>query len=149
MFILIGARLFVTTYFDANMRFISDTQLTTERGAGIYFPEAIAKTTDEIVRYIQQRVPPDEYVFSQSNAGSPYLFLSGRRNPSSAQFWRGVGVSASERAATLDELERRQVKLIITNEQTMAGETYEPLRDYIDRNFKHSARFDKVLILSR
>ena len=93
-FLLISARLFFNTYFESNLRFKSNTELNAERGRGVYFPESIAKKTDEIVSYIQQRVPANGYIFAQSNAGSPYLFLADRKNPSSAQFWGGVGVSS-------------------------------------------------------
>lgn len=147
--LLIGGRLLFMTYFDSAFRFKSDTQLNGERGRGVYFPEATAKEIDEITSYIQQRVPADGYIFAQSNSGSPYLFLANRKNPSTAQFWGGVGVTPAERAATLEEIDRRQVKLIITSDEIVAEEKYEPLRDYINRNFKSAARYKDVLILER
>jgi hypothetical protein len=149
LFMLIGLRLFVTTYFDEHLHFISNTQLSSARGVGVFFPKSVAKTTDDIVDYIQQQVPVDEYIFAQSNAGSPYLFLAGRRNPSSAQFWGGIGVTESERAATLDEIKHRRVRLVITNDEARGSEPYEPLREYIEDNFQTSVRFEKILILSR
>ena len=148
VFLLIGARLLFTTYFDG-LRFTSDTELTVERGRGVYFPREVAEQIDRIVVYVQQRVPADGYVFAQSNGGSPYFFLAGRKNPSTAQFWGGVGVSTAERAATLEEIDRKQVNLIITSDEVMTNEKYEPLKEYINRTFKTATHFGDVLILER
>lgn len=148
VFLLIGARLLFTTYFDG-LRFTSDTELTVERARGVCFPRDVAEQIDRIVVYVQQRVPADGYVFAQSNGGSPYLFLTGRKNPSTVQFWGGVGVSPAERAATLEEIDRKQVNLIITSDEVMSNEKYEPLKEYINRTFKTATHFGDVLILER
>src|SRR5262249_38748352 len=87
---LIGARLFAQTWFDNSLHFKSDTPLTIERGKGVYFPADKAAEIDSTARYIQERVPENGYFFAQSYAGSSYLFLANRRNPSGAQFWGGV-----------------------------------------------------------
>ncbi|MFL6216897.1 MAG: ArnT family glycosyltransferase [Blastocatellia bacterium] len=149
IFGLIGARLLFNTAFDAGLRFRSNTELKIARGRGVYFPAAQAREIESVVDYIQQHVPPEGYFFPQSYAGSSYLFLADRRNPSGAQFWGGVGVSAAERARTLDALEREGVHLIVTSEKDMAAERYAPLRDYIEQNFNESARFGEVVILER
>ena len=146
---LMGGRLLFSTTFDAHLRFKSNTPLAIERGRGVYFPAAQAREIESVVDYIQQRVPPDGYFFPQSYAGSSYLFLADRRNPSGAQFWGGVGVSPAERARTLDALEREHVNLILTSERDMAAERYAPLRDYIERNFRATASFGEVVILER
>jgi ribosomal protein RSM22 (predicted rRNA methylase) len=58
-----------------------------------------------------------------------------------------VGVSSAERAATLEEIDRKQVNLIITSDEVMTNEKYEPLKDYINRTFKTATHFGDVLIL--
>jgi Dolichyl-phosphate-mannose-protein mannosyltransferase len=146
---LMGGRLLFNTAFDAHLRFRSNALLTIDRGRGVYFPAAQAREIESVVDYIQQRVPADGYFFPQSYAGSSYLFLADRRNPSGAQFWGGVGVSPAERARTLDALEREHVNLILTSERDMAAERYAPLRDYIERNFRATASFGEVIILER
>jgi hypothetical protein len=104
---------------------------------------------DNAVNYIQQRVPTDGNAFAQSDAGTSLLFLANRRNVSRAQFWIGVGVTQEERAATLDRIDKSGTKLIITSDDVLAGERYTPVRDYIERNFKATARFDDVVMLER
>jgi Dolichyl-phosphate-mannose-protein mannosyltransferase len=148
-FVMIEGRLFFNTYFDSNLRFKAGTPISIERGRSVYFPAATAALIDNAVSYIQQRVPTGGNAFAQSDAGTSLLFLSNRRNISNAQFWIGVGVTQDERAATLERIDKSQTKLIITSDEVLAAEKYEPMRDYIDRNFKASARFDDVLILER
>ena len=148
-FLLIEGRLFFNTYFDRSLRFKADTELSIERGRGVYFPAATAAGIDNAVGYIQQRVPAGGNAFAQSDAGTSLLFLSNRRNVSNAQFWIGVGVTQEERAETLQRIDKGQTKLIITSDEVLAAEKYEPMRDYIERNFKPTARFDDVLMLER
>ncbi len=148
-FALIEGRLFFNTYFDGNLRFKASTQVNTERGRGVYFPSATAAVIDNAVSYIQQRVPTDGNAFAQSDAGTSLLFLSDRRNVSNAQFWIGVGVTQEERAATLDRIDKSRTKLIITSDEVLAAEKYAPMREYIERNFKATARFDDVVMLER
>jgi hypothetical protein len=148
-FAISGGRLFFNTYFDTGGRFKSNTEAEVERGRGVYFPPAQAREIESVVAYIQRRVPPGGYFFPQSYAGSSYLFLADRRNPSGAQFWGGVGVSPAERARTLDALQTEQVNLILTSDRDMAAERYAPLREYIERDFRQAATFGEVIILER
>jgi Dolichyl-phosphate-mannose-protein mannosyltransferase len=148
-FLLIEARTFSNTYFEGGAHFKASTQPTIERARGVYFPAQTAHLIDEVVNYLQERLPPGGYAFAQSDAGTSFLFLSDRRNISNAQFWIGVGVTPEERAATLERIDKSPIKLIITSDDMLAEEKYGPMRDYIDRNFRTAARFDDVLILER
>jgi Dolichyl-phosphate-mannose-protein mannosyltransferase len=148
-FALIEGRLFFNTYFNSTLRFKADTRVNIERGRGVYFPSATAVLIDNAVSYIQQRVPTDGNAFAQSDAGTSLLFLSNRRNVSNAQFWIGVGVTQEERVATLDRIDKSRTKLIITSDEVLAAEKYAPMREYIERNFKATARFDDVVMLER
>ena len=148
-FLLIEGRLFFDTYFDRSLRFRASAEVSIERGRGVYFPSATAEVIDKAVDYIQHRVPVAGNAFAQSDAGTSLLFLANRRNVSNAQFWIGVGVTLEERASTLDRIDKSQTKLIITSDEVLAAEKYEPMRDYIERHFKPTARFDDVLMLER
>lgn len=149
MIFLMGARLFFQTYFDNHLHFKSDTQLSVERGRGVYFPAEKTNEINQVVAYIKERVPTNGYFFAQSYAGSSYLFLADRNNPSGAQFWGGVGVKDAERAATLEALTGQQVNLIVTSNRDLAAEKYQPMRDFIDENFKLSREFGETLIFER
>jgi len=148
-FTIIEGRLFFNTYFEDSFRFKATTAVNVERGRGVYFPATTATMIDNAARYIQDQVDANSKAFAQSDAGTSLLFLANRRNVSNAQFWVGVGVSEGERAATLDRIDKSQTKLIITSDEVLAAEKYDPMREYIERNFKPTVRFDEVLMLER
>ena len=129
--LLMGGRLFYNTYFDGGLRFRSTTELAFERGRGVYFPEGEAEEINHVVSYIREKTPTDGYFFPQSYAGSSFLFLADRNNPSGAQFWGGVGVTDLERESTLKAIDEKRVDLIITSDKEIAAEKYAPMRDYI------------------
>ena len=145
-FALMGGRLFASTYFNG-FRFKSETELQAVRGRGVYFPQSIAREIDEIVDYVQQRVGPDGYFFAHSYAGSSFLFLADRNNPSGAQFWGGVGVSDEEKSRTLATIRENDVRLVITSEKDIAAEKFTAMREYMDRNFRLKTRIGDVIIL--
>ena len=147
-FVLMGGRLFSSTYFDG-LSFKSNTELRTARGRGVRFPEAIAGEIDNVVDYIQQNIPPDGYFFAHSYAGSSFLFLADRNNPSGAQFWGGVGVGDEEKSRTLDALKEKNVYLIITSVRDLAAEKYTPMREFMSRNYFESRRIGEVVILEQ
>ncbi|HEX5733890.1 MAG TPA: glycosyltransferase family 39 protein [Blastocatellia bacterium] len=146
---LMGGRLFYHTYFDGGLRLKSATELEFERGRGVYFPKAEAEEINQVVSYIREHTPPDGYFFPQSYAGSSFLFLADRDNPSGAQFWGGVGVTDDERSGTLKALDEKQVDFIVTSEKDIAAEKYGPMRDFIAAEFEAAIKYDDVLILKR
>jgi hypothetical protein len=148
-FLLLGLRFFHQTYFRGLVTLRSDTELSIDRGRGVYFPAETAARIDEITRFIQQRVPETGYIFPQSYAGSSFLFLADRRNPSAAQFWGGVGVSQAEQASTVAALDEKQVMMVITSPKDLAAEKYQPMREYIGSKFKQAERFGDIIILER
>jgi hypothetical protein len=146
VFALMGVRLFAGTYFDG-LKFKSDTELRAVRGRGVYFPASIASEIDEVIDYVQQWVPPDGYFFAHSYAGSSYLFLADRNNPSGAQFWGGVGVSDDEKARTLAAIKEKNVYLVITSDRDLAAEKFTAMREYLSRNYFQTRRIGEVVIL--
>jgi len=149
IFLVLGFRFFHQTFFSGALTLRSDTELGIDRGRGVYFPAKTASELDEVTRYVRQQVAPGGYVFPESYAGSAFLFLADRKNPSGAQFWGGVGVSPEERASTLAALDQKRVDLIITSSRDMGAEKYQPMRDYIAMNFKQTAQVGDVVILER
>ena len=148
-FLILGARFLVTTYFDSNFHLRSNVALSIERGRGVYFPKETATLINDAVPYIQARVPENGYFFAQSYTGSSLLFLTGRNNPSSAQFWAGVGVSSEEKSKTLRALDELGVDLVATSEKDLEAEKYEPIRTYLNNHFTETRRFKDVIILER
>ena len=137
------------TFFEGALRLKSDTELGIERGQGVYFPADKAREIVLVADYIRERVPEGHYFFAQSYAGSSFLFLTDRNNPSGAQFWGGVGVKESERLATLEALQRVGVELIVTSNRDLEAEKYAPIREFINQHFKLTRQYGEVQILER
>jgi hypothetical protein len=146
---LMGARLSYGTYFTGPFQFRSDTEPMVERARSVFYPAEEAREIEQVVSWIQQRVPEGGYFFPESYTGSSYLFLAARRNPSGAQFWGGVGVTDNERAETLRALDEKQVNLIVASDKDLAAEKYEPMRRYIEEHFHETRRIGDVVILER
>ena len=149
LLLLMGGRLFFQTYFDRGLHLRSDTELRSERGRGIFFPADKAREIDDTVAFIQQRVPEGGYVFPQSYAGSSYLFLADRNNPSGAQFWGGVGVKEAERLATLAALQQEGVRVVITSRKDLEAEKYTPMREFLEKSFILTKEIGETLVLER
>ncbi|MEW6127393.1 MAG: hypothetical protein AB1757_10165 [Acidobacteriota bacterium] len=146
---VMGARLFAQTFFDRALRFKSTTELAIARGRGVYFPAEKAAEIDQVTSYLRERVPEGGYFFAESYAGSSFLFLADRNNPSGAQFWGGVGVKERERIETLEALKREDVQVIVTNSRDLEAEKYPPMREFINQNFKLTRQFGDVQILEK
>lgn len=149
MFALMGLRTLAETYLTSGLSLRSDTELSVERGRGVYFPAELADEIDETVRYIQQQVPPGGAFFAHSYAGSSFLFLADRQNPSAVQFWGGVGVTRSEQQQTLNALQQKNIGLIVTTANDMSAEKFQPMKEYIQANFKQTQKFGRVIIMER
>ena len=147
MLFVLGGRFFFQTFFERGLHPRSTAPLTITRGRGVYFPHDTASEIDSVVAYVQQKVPESGYVFAQSYAGSSFLFLSDRLNPSGAQFWGGVGVTKTERDQTLASIKDKNVQLVITSDRDLAAERYKPMKDFLDLNFRLAARFGEVDLL--
>ena len=149
LLLLPGLRLFHETFFERGLTFRSDAKVSVTRAAGVFFPQSKAQEIENVVAFIQDRVHADGYVFAQSYAGSSFLFLAERNNPSGAQFWGGVGVSDKQRAETLDAIDRLRVSVVVTGEKDIAAESYQPMRDYLQANFRRATQFGETLLLER
>jgi hypothetical protein len=144
-----GLRLFLETFFRDGFHFKSDTPVSVARAASVYFPEPRAREIEQVVEYIQRLVPEGGYVFAQSYAGSSFLFLADRQNPSGAQFWGGVGVTEAQKAETLRAIDELKVELIVTGDREIAAESYQPMRQYIEQHFGVTTRVGDVVLLER
>jgi hypothetical protein len=145
----LGAGFFCRSFFVNGLHLRSNTSLATPRGKGVFFPSETANEIDQVVEFVQGKVPEGGYLFAQSYAGSSYLFLADRGNPSGAQFWGGVGVSRSEREQTLASIQQKNVQLVITSHRDMEAEKFRPLSQYLERNFRPSTQIGEVVILER
>lgn len=138
-------------YFDASrkLKLKADTQLNFDRGRGIYLPGKQAAEVNSTVDFIQSRVDENGYFFAHALDAASYYFLADRNSPTGATLWNDAGTSDAERARTLEALRAKEVRLVLTGEQALAGERYKPLIDYLKNDFHQTAIAGKTIFLER
>jgi hypothetical protein len=138
-------------YFDASrtLRLKAETPLNFDRGRGIYLPDARAAEVDSMVYAIQSRVDESGYFFAHALDAASYYFLADRNSPTGATLWNDAGTNDAERARTVEALRAKEVRLVLTNEQALAGERYGPLLDYLKIDFHRAATVGETIFLER
>jgi len=122
-----------------------------ERVGRLSLPASDARFIEEVVDYVQDHTAPGEPVFDfSSNAG--LLFFADR--PSATRYFQMLYASAPDsQREVVRELERRQVKLVITSRAEMDGVSasrrHPIVADYLDRNFAPWRRVGRVSFLQR
>ncbi|HSF25267.1 MAG TPA: glycosyltransferase family 39 protein, partial [Blastocatellia bacterium] len=120
-----------------------------DRARGVYFPPRQAFEMDSIVALIHERVPEGGYFFAHALDATNYYFLAGRDSPTRAMLWNGAGTNDPERVRTLDSMKRNGVRLVVTSEQALAAERYQPLLDYFRSDFRQTRIIGRMVILEK
>jgi 4-amino-4-deoxy-L-arabinose transferase-like glycosyltransferase len=138
-------------HFDAarGLRFRADTELGFDRGRGIYLPGKRVEEVTAMVVGIQSRVEPGGYFFAHALDATSYYFLADRNSPTGATLWNDAGTNNAERARTVAALQDKQVRLVLTSEQAMLNERYQPLVDLLKNDFHPTETIGKVIFLER
>ena len=88
-------------------------------------------------------------MFAHSLDTTSYYFLADRNSPTAATLWNDTGTNDAERARTIDALREKQVHLVLTSEQALAGERYGPLLDVLRTDFHETTRIGQIIFLER
>jgi hypothetical protein len=145
-------RVILPHYFQFNsggLRFKADTELTFDRGRGIYMPSSRATEVNSTVEFIQSHVAEGGYFFAHALDATSYYFLAYRNSPTGATLWNDAGTNDAERARTLRSLRDKQIRLVLTSDQAVSREGYAPLLDYMKNNFHQSLSIGKLVFLER
>ena len=159
-FVVISSLLFVFAlrlvlpryfYFDSArwMKFKAETELSFDRGRGIYLPAARAAEVNATVDLIRERVEEGGYFFAHALDATSFYFLANRKSPTGATLWNDAGTNDAERARTMNALREKQVRLVLTNEQAIQAEHYEPLAEYLKNDFHSTVTIGKTIFLER
>ncbi|MEK6410230.1 MAG: glycosyltransferase family 39 protein [Acidobacteriota bacterium] len=119
--------------FDSGFHVRDNTELTIERGRGIFVEEKQAELTEGLVQLIQANSSPDDYIFSFAQRGSALYFLAARRNPTRFLWWRSVGIGNEEREGVMTMIANRRAKLIVVQDVAANKE----IQDFIGDNYVH------------
>lgn len=133
----------------SGVRFRAATELSFDRGRGIYLPLDRAAEVNSLVSAIQSQVEEGGYFFAHALDATSYYFLTDRNSPTGATLWNDTGTNERERIRTMEALRERNVRLVLTSAQAMDGEPYQPLRDYLNNDFHFAQSIGKTILLER
>ena len=153
LLIVFALRIDLPEYFsidkDRGLSFKAQTELTFDRGRGIYLPASRAEEVNATVEAIQAQVEPGGYFFAHALDASSYYFLSDRNSPTGATLWNDTGTNDRERVRTMDSLKEKNVRLVLTSEQAMNAERYTPLLNYLTNDFHQLKVIGRTIFLER
>ena len=150
--LIFAVRLITPRYlsFEAgHLSFKADTELSFDRGRGIYLPAVRAGEVNDTVEFVRARVDEGGFFFAHALDSTPYYFLADRNSPTGATLWNDAGTNDAERVRTMQMLRQKQVKLVLTSDQAIASERYEPLVEYLTSEFHQTKRIGKTVVLER
>jgi len=150
---IFACRIALPEYFSidshSGVRFMAATELSFDRGRGIYLPLDRAAEVNSLVAAIQSQVEEGGYFFAHALDATSYYFLTDRNSPTAATLWNDTGTNERERIRTMEALRVKNVRLVLTSEQAMNGEPYQPLRDYLTNDFHSAQLIGKTILLER
>jgi hypothetical protein len=149
--VIFGLRTVLPRYFayeDGRISLKAQTELRFMRGRGIFLPEGRAREVDETVMFIQSRVAERGYFFAHALDASIYYFLAARKSPTGATLWNDAGTSDIERGRTMTRLVEEDVRLVLTNDQALENERFEPLKMFL-ADFKETGRIGRTILLEK
>jgi hypothetical protein len=112
-------------------------------------PGRAAADVNSTVDFIQSRVDENGYFFAHALDAASYYFLADRNSPTGATLWNDAGTNDLERGRTIEALQSKEVRLVLTSEQALAGERYKPLLDYLKNDFHQTATVGRTIFLER
>ncbi len=138
-------------HFDSarRVKLKADAPLDFDRGRGIRLPGRAAADVNSTVEFIQSRVGENGYFFAHALDAASYYFLADRNSPTGATLWNDAGTNDLERGRTIEALQSKEVRLVLTSEQALAGEHYKPLLDYLKNDFHQTATVGRTVFLER
>jgi len=99
--------------FDSQLRFIDRVPLAVEKAEGILVSRRQQQMISDLAGAISDYSSPGDSLFSFAQKGTGFYFLTGRRNPTRFVWWRSVGLKQEDRAAIIDLINSRRIKLIL------------------------------------
>jgi hypothetical protein len=148
--LIFAVRLIAPRYFSlegGRASFKANTALSFDRGRGVYLPARRADEVNAMVALIRARVDEGGFFFAHALDATPYYFLANRNSPTGATLWNDAGTNDAERTRTMEMLKQKQVKLVLTSDQALAAERYEPLLAYLTDEFHRSETIGKLVVL--
>ena len=150
--LIFGLRLIAPRYVSlegGRLAFKADTELSFDRGRGVYLPKGRAGEVNATVDLVRERVGEGGFFFAHALDATPYYFLSDRNSPTGATLWNDAGTNDGERVRTMEMLRQKHVHLVLTSDAALANERFEPLVEYLTSEFHETSRIGKIVVLEK
>ncbi len=142
---IIGFRESWQPEFDSPFRMRENTELQIERARGMLVTRRQAEMVEDLARLIEANSAADDYIFSFSQRGTAFHFLTNRRNPTRFVWWRSVGIRNQNREAAIEMIRNRVPKLIILQDSLKSPR----IRETVAENYTPVGSVGGLAVFSR
>jgi hypothetical protein len=118
-------------HFDSQMRFTERVPLTLARAEGMLVTRRQSELIGSLAQLIEENSAVTDPIFSFSQRGTAFHFLTGRPNPTRFVWWRSVGIKGENREAVMNMIAGRVPKLIILQDALKD----KRIRESVDANY--------------
>jgi hypothetical protein len=122
-----------------------NTALRIERARGMLVTRRQAEMIEDLARLIEANSAADDYLFSFSQRGTAFHFLTGRRNPTRFVWWRSVGIRNQNREEAIEMIRNRVPKLIILQDALKS----QRIRETVAEHYLEVGAVDGLAVFSR
>ncbi|HKG21642.1 MAG TPA: glycosyltransferase family 39 protein [Blastocatellia bacterium] len=147
-FVLLAATGFQNTWrphFTSGFRMIDRSPVAVGRARGIRVPPKQASIIESFASLIESNSAAGDEIFSFSQRGTAFYFLSERRNPTRFVWWRNVGISREDRDSVLNIIEEKRPKLILLQD----GLKDQRIHDSVDANYSRVGAVTDIGVYDR
>lgn len=132
-------------HLDSSFSFVERVTPGVEKSGGVLVSPRQARFIEEMDGLIQAHSLPDEPIYSFSQRGTGFYFLSSRRNPTRFVWWRSVGIRGEARESLLETIAARGPKLILVQDSLKDAR----IRDSINVNYHKVGAVADIAVYDR
>ncbi|HVF89484.1 MAG TPA: glycosyltransferase family 39 protein [Blastocatellia bacterium] len=132
-------------HFASGLRLADRSPVAVERARGMLVPPKQASIIESFASLIDSNSAEGDEIFSFSQRGTAFYFLSGRKNPSRFVWWRNVGISGEDRESVLQMIEGKRPKLILLQD----GLKDRRIHESVDANYSRVGAVTDIGIYGR
>lgn len=125
--------------------FRENVSLDLGKAGGILVSPRQSQFIADLNSLIQDHSQPDDPIYSFSQRGTGFYFLSSRRNPTRFVWWRSVGIRGEARESLLETIAARGPKLILVQDSLKDAR----IRDSINANYQKVGAVADIAVYDR
>ncbi|HKY04214.1 MAG TPA: glycosyltransferase family 39 protein [Blastocatellia bacterium] len=143
--ILLGLHNTWRPHLDSSFGFVERVTPGVRKTEGVLVTPRQARFIEEMDGLIQAHSNTDEPIYSFSQRGTGFYFLSSRHNPTRFVWWRSVGIRSEARESLLETIAARGPKLILLQDSLKDAR----IRDSINANYHKVGAVADIAVYDR